>query len=279
MSNSSVNRALAKNEWTLAKHQEMTLLFSPLLQAEDSLTHAFTTRMGGASSAPLESFNLGRHWDTEESKRDAMENRRRLCDSFSIDSNRLAVPGQQHTSNVEIIGRTKPMEAGPYHFPAVDALATENRKQPILLHFADCVPVMLLDRKKKKICVIHAGWRGTASGIVRKSVELMVSKMQCSPKDILAAVGPAIGSCCYETGADVAEKLQKTVSEGQELIEFKNGKAFPDLKAFNSMQLLECGVEEIDVSSWCTACHPEVFYSHRQSGGKTGRQGALMCIK
>ena len=269
--------ALKKNEWPLEIHSGLTLVLSPLLKNVSSIVHAFTTRRGGNSPSPLDSFNLGRHWTTDESKQDAMENRRILCNAFSIDANKLSVPGQQHTSNIHVLDG-QAVEPGPHHFPGIDAIATSKQQTPILLHFADCVPVMLVDPKKKKICVIHAGWRGTAGSIVSKSVKLMVEQLDCKPSDIKAAVGPAIGSCCYETGADVAEKLNSTVKNGNGLTRYIEDKPYPDLKAYNALQLLEAGVEDIDVSKWCTACHPELFYSHRQSGGSTGRQGALACL-
>ena len=82
-----------------------------------------------------------------------------------------------------------------------------------------------------------------------------------------------------ETGEDVAQKLSGSVQGSCELVSRRNGKPYPDLKAINAMQLLESGVERIDVSAWCTACRPDIFYSHRQSGGLTGRQGAIACIK
>lgn len=276
--NKECARALKKNEWPLEQYGSLTLVLSPLLKSVSNLAHAFTTRLGGQSQAPLDSFNLGRHWGSDEHKHDAMQNRRILCDLFSIDAEKLAVPGQQHTNNVHVLRQNDLVQAGPYHFPGIDAVATEQSRQPVLLHFADCVPVMLVDTNKHKLCVIHAGWRGTASGIVKKSVEAMVEHFESDPKDIAAAVGPAIGSCCYETGDEVVEQLKATVENADALVEYKNEKPFPDLKAFNSMQLLESGVGQIDVSSWCTACHPEIFYSHRQSGGQTGRQGALACL-
>ncbi len=273
-----VEKALAKNDWPLVEQDGLTLVLSPLLRKENYFVHAFTTRLGGHSQAPLDSFNLGRHFNTEESRTDAMRNRDLLCKSLSLDSSRLAVPGQEHTNNVHTLEADESHARGPFHYPGIDAIATARVEQPVLLHFADCVPVMLVDRVKRQICVIHAGWRGTAGSIVKKSVQVMVEKLDSKPGDIAAAVGPAIGSCCYETGDEVVEKLNQTVEGGQFLTQLRNGRHYPDIKAYNAMQLLECGVENIDVASWCTACNPEIFYSHRQSGGQTGRQGALACI-
>ncbi|MBX9686629.1 MAG: peptidoglycan editing factor PgeF [Candidatus Obscuribacterales bacterium] len=277
MTSEKIKKALTRSDWPLESFNGMTLALSPLLKSVDFLSHAFTTRLGGKSRTPLDSFNLGRHWPCDESKADAMQNRRQLCEIFAIDADSLAVPAQQHTNNVHLIDRE--LSGGPFQFPAIDALATAVKEQPLLLHFADCVPVILVDRVKKNICVIHAGWRGTAGGIVKNSLELMLEKMGSKPQHIAAAIGPAIGSCCFQTGGEVPQQLEKTVQNSDGLVEYKNDSAYPDLKAFNAMQLLDSGVEDIDVSNWCTACHPEIFYSHRQSGGQTGRQGALACIR
>lgn len=268
-------RSLQQNEWPLVEIGGLTLIQSPLLAQVENLVHAFTTRLGGDTPQPMESFNLGRHWTTEESRLEAMKNRITLSAALGLDPDKLTVPGQQHSANIYLL---KEGEATGLALPSYDAIATQAPKHPILLHFADCVPVMLIDTKKRCLCVMHAGWRGTAGGIVTKGVQLLTAALGCNPKDMLAAVGPAIGSCCYETGEEVLAQLSATVTNPGPLISYQGGKPHPDLKAFNAMQLYEAGVGTVDVTSWCTACHPELFYSHRQSGGKTGRQGALACL-
>lgn len=277
--------AVQKCSWELVGAGKLQVVKSPLLSSFDFVTHAFTTRHGGNSPPPLDSFNLGRHWPSEESRIDAMKNREILCSSLGLEFSALAVPGQQHTANIEIIAQA---DQGPFHYTAVDALATGRRGQPLLLHFADCVPVILVDTKKPAICVIHAGWRGTAAGIAGKAVRVMGEAFQTAPKDIAAAIGPAIGSCCYQTGPDVPEQLQRTIYPSHKfgnedhaaanLIEHKSDGIYPDLKAFNALQLLQEGVEQIDVTAWCTSCHPEIFYSHRAQAGQTGRHGAIACL-
>lgn len=269
-------RALKKNPWPIETIGGLQLIRSPRLHATGQLMHAFTTRHGGNSPSPLESFNLARHWDTDEARADAMVNRGILCDALGLRADSLTVPGQVHSTNIFVLSNEA--DHGT-RLPDFDGVTTQQAGWPILLHFADCVPVMLFDTKKRALAVLHAGWRGTAGGIASKGVEYMRQHFGSEPRDIVAAVGPAIGSCCYQTGDNVPEALAKTVSQIDPFVTQRDGKPHPDIKAVNAMQLLEAGVEEIDVTDWCTACHPEIFYSHRQSGGKTGRQGALACIQ
>lgn len=267
--------ALKKNDWPLVEVDGLTIVPSPLLERAGFLRHAFTTRLGGQSVSPLDSFNLGRHWETDESKHDAAANRERLCQVLGLDVHRLTVPGQTHTTN---IWRLDVSVKRPARLPDFDGVGTDAVGYPVLLHFADCVPVILACPDKKGLCVMHAGWRGTAGGIVSKGVAFLTENYGCDPDRMVAAVGPAIGSCCFETGADVAEKLAASVKNSQGLTVWRDGRPHPDLQAINAMQLLEAGVRQVDVTSWCTACHPELFYSHRQSKGQTGRQGAIACL-
>jgi len=274
-------KALAKNDWPVVEIDGLTLITSPLLDsvaaAGSPLIHAFTTRLGGNSASPLNWFNLGRHWPTEESRQEAMSNRERLCRALGVDEQKLTVPGQQHTTNIYIV---EPESAcHTQRLPELDGAVTDSAGLPLLLHFADCVPIMLFDRRQKVLAVLHAGWKGTAGGIAQKCIRLLAERWQSNAADVVAAIGPAIGQCCYPTGDDVAVKLSQSVNGDNSLIVQRDGKPHPDLKAINALQLLQSGVEQIDVSSCCTACHPELFYSHRQSKGQTGRQGAIACIK
>lgn len=264
------DRALQKNPWAELLAGEMRLLQSPLLNQEQALTHAFTTRFGGNSAAPMEWFNLGRHIDDSAAREDAMLNRRRLCEALKLDFTRLAVPAQVHSSRI--------VPSNAPTFAEVDGVGTNDVGQPILLHFADCVPVMIYDRRKRALAVVHAGWKGTAGAIASKGVQFLHENFGSSPQDIVAAVGPAIGACCYPTGGDVVQRLSQTVSDASRLIDRSGAQERPDLKAINALQLLEAGVDQVDVCDLCTACRPDMFYSHRQSGGKTGRQGAIACI-
>lgn len=266
-----LERALTKNDWPLREIDGLSLVFSPLLSQQSPLKHAFTTRLGGESLAPLDSFNLGRHTDDDAEREDAARNRKRLCAALKLDFNNLVVPGQVHSNVVVWLD-------GQDNFKEVDGIATSNNEVPVLLHVADCVPIIILSRKPLAVCVVHAGWRGTAGAIARNAVYLLQREIQAKAEDMVAAIGPAIGSCCYPTSEEVAEDLVKTVTDRKGLIDRKNSKPHPDLKAINAMQLLESGIQDIDISNFCTACKPELFYSHRQSGGNTGRQACIACV-
>lgn len=276
MSHQSLSRkALDFKPWHQNSVQGLNLLSSPLLDQMDSLSHAFTTRLGGQTSAPYDSFNIGRHVKDESLKADALSNRKTLCLALEMEPDNLAVPGQVHSSTVKVVEADEPRP----EMKAVDGLITSSTNLPLMLSFADCVPVMIYDRAKNVCGIFHAGWRGTAAKICAQGVELMISQYGSFSKDIVGAVGPAIGRCCYPTGPDVYESLRSTIDYPDQLFSNQDGQYCPDLKAINAMQLYEAGVSEVDISDWCTACNPEIFYSHRQSGGITGRQGAIICLK
>ncbi len=289
-----LQQALRTNQWNINNHQGLTLIQSPLLaQYKERLTHAFTTRVGpGGAPGPYDHFNLGRNVPDEAVKRNALANRERLCTVLGANHDYLKVPGQVHSGTVVPIleATAKPDMAN------VDGVSTNLASVPLLLHFADCVPVIVYEKKKELLSIVHAGWRGTAQAIAANAVRLMIEEWGADVSQMVAAVGPAIGTCCYPTGEDVVEQLLQTLSlplDGSLVkAQLANGlvkrdslqgvleqaQPRPDLKAFNAMQLLLAGVPEVDVCSFCTACRPDLFYSHRQSGGKTGRQGAIAML-
>ncbi len=275
---------------------DMTIVESPVLnEYAPHLVHAFTTRNGGATPAPYENFNLGRHVQDESLRADALHNRARLCQQLGADHNLLKVPGQVHSGNVvPILERHSSPELSN-----VDGVTTALVGVPLLLHFADCVPVIIYDRKNQVVSIVHAGWRGTAQAIAVNAINLMVKDFGADVSEMVAAVGPGIGTCCYPTGEDVVDQLLSTLTSGGPAEKFAalverraaalsgpessshqadSQQPRPNLKAINAMQLILAGVPEVDVSAFCTACRPDIFYSHRQSGGITGRQGALAML-
>ncbi len=140
-----------------------------------------------------------------------------------------------------------------------DALLTAEPGVAVSIRTADCLPILLADPGTGVVAAVHAGWRGTAAGIVGKTVQRMIDELHASPERILAAIGPGIGKCCYEVGFDVAQKLGETQA----------GKV--DLAEINRRQLLAMGVREIDVVSPCTYCETETFFSYRREAEQAGR--------
>jgi YfiH family protein len=267
-----------ENEWPLKDIAGLPLVLSPLLSQFDNLKHAFTTRLGGVSPAPLDSFNLGRHMTSDESRADAMNNRRSLCRALALNFESLVVPGQVHSKNVVLAHKN-------HGLAQVDGVTVTEKNVPALLHFADCVPIVIFAPKQNVVSVVHAGWRGTAARIVVEAVELMKTQCDCQADDLVAAIGPAIGPCCYPTGEDAAKRLKASLHANQldsrliaRIFENRGSECRPNLKAINAYQLVTMGLTKIDISNACTACRPQLFYSHRLTNGKTGRQGVIACL-
>jgi hypothetical protein len=152
---------------------------------------------------------------------------------------------------------------------------------PLVMAFADCTPIMLVDPVRGAVGIAHAGWRGTVAGICQAVVSKMVDALNCRPADIYAAIGPAIGPCCYEVGTDVVEAV--TAALGQNDAFFRPGPQGDQLHfdqwAANEFALRQAGVQQIERADICTACHVDEFYSHRAEGGRTGRFGAIIALR
>ena len=173
---------------------------------------------------------------------------------------------QTHSDNIAII------EQNTYFYENTDAIITNKKNSLILLNFADCVPIILYSKEYKTGAVVHAGWRGTASEIIKKTIK----KMDVDTKTITALIGPAIGMCCFETAEDVYNQLVKDKNDSTYIK--KNDKYFIDLKQINYNQLVESGVENIDICNYCTCCMSDIFFSYRKEKGVTARHSAIIKI-
>lgn len=250
------------------------------LRAEHGVVVAFSTRRGGRSAAPYASLNLAAHVGDDPACVD--ENRGLFLRALGLGSvrERLTVPEQVHGACVRTVsGATVGMGAfarsdGPPPVPATDALITLQPMTPLMLCFADCVPVVLVARSPHKgVAVAHAGWRGAFSGIVAETARKLAASAGCSTADLVAYVGPHIGVCHYE----VDEALLSQFVNAFGTIVAAQGRL--DLGAVVSESLNGVGVPISSVirANECTAERTDVFYSHRAEG-LTGRHGALACI-
>lgn len=201
------------------------------------------------------------------------ENKKIICKYLKIDEKNLITPSQTHTANIDIAIESKS------EYPDTDALILRDKNLGIFLNFADCTPVILYDEKQNIGAIAHAGWRGTAQRIAPLTIKKMIDEFNTKTKDVIAIIGPAIGFCCYNVGQEVYEKLSQTVNNFNGLYEIRQGNIFVDLKNINKQQLLEIGVEKIDVCPYCTVCNNENFFSYRKENATTSRHSAILKLK
>ena len=213
----------------------------------------FSTRVGGVSEGPFASLNLGRL--TLDREENVEENRRRLCAEVGADVATLALNRQRHSATVN---RAR---AGARGEPG-DGLWSDEPGVPMLKLTADCIPIALAREDRAALAVLHAGWRGLLEGIVDAGATALGGTLR-------AAVGPAIGPCCYEVGPEVAEPFRRRF--GADVV---TGRKL-DLWTAAERALREAGVGTVERFDLCTSCNPEQFFSHRRDAGVTGRQGVI----
>ncbi|MCE5211904.1 MAG: peptidoglycan editing factor PgeF [Deltaproteobacteria bacterium] len=252
---------------------------SSFLSGCDFLTHAFCTRLGGVSEEDYASLNISFKEGDLESK--VLQNWNRLSMAFAIPLDNFLTLNQVHGDDILVI---KPF--GDY-LPSdgtldYDAIVTTRENLAICIKTADCVPVFIVDRTKKIIAAVHAGWKSTALEITAKVVRKLLDKYGSNPRDILAAIGPAIGLCCFELDKESADSFRNQKDHQDFLFPGeKPDKWIVDLPQANRRQMINCGIpeENIDLSPLCTFCRQDLFFSHRGSGGITGRQLNFLMIR
>lgn len=265
--------------FSLEKKNSIAYLQSPALKECEFLVHAFCMRSGGVSRNDYKSLNVSFKEGDEEFS--VLANWDKLSATFGIPLENFLVLNQVHGDNILTI-----QPHGDYFTSRealdYDAMVTTRTNLAIGIKTADCVPVFLVDRAKKVVAAVHAGWRGTALGIAAKVVGVMQNAYGSLPSDILAAIGPSIGACCYEVDESVADHFRQHRKAADFLLPGKRKNRWMlDLTKANRGQLLDCGIPaaNIEAAKLCTACRQEVFFSHRGSGGVTGRQINFLMIK
>lgn len=251
-----------------------------LLQAECiSAPHAFTTRSGGVSTGYLSSLNLGT--SRGDSKENVVENYRILGQALGFAPEDVVLSHQTHSDIIRVVtknDRGTGLLKAP--FPPCDGLITGDPGVALMIFTADCTPLLAYDPVTGAVGAAHAGWKGTAQDIGGKLIRAMADNFGCDPGNIRAAVGPNIGQCCFQTDRDVPDALIQTY--GDEILPFilkKGEKFYPDLKRINALALRRAGVNTIDISTECTFCQCDRFWSHRKVGSSRGSQGAIILCK
>lgn len=242
--------------------------------------HCFTSRLGGVSTGTLESLNLGENrGDSEENVR---ENYRRILEAMGLPQQKLCFTKQVHGREVRVVTDEDRRELfTPAEYEA-DGIVTNVPNLPLICFTADCVPVLLCDEQAGVVGAIHCGWRSTVADILGNAVDKMIG-LGALPETICAAIGPAIDMCCFETGPEVPEGIDRLLGDDAEGTYFPVGdkaKYMVDLKEANKRRLIQLGVlgKNISVSDECTFCNSHRYWSHRQTGGERGSQAALIVI-
>lgn len=252
--------------------------------------HAFTTRLGGVSAGPYASLNLGER--TGDDPAAVRENYRRLQRALGFGEKGMVFTRQVHGAEVRVVteaDRRLPLEGDR---PVCDGLVTNVRGLPLIIFTADCIPVLLCDPEAGVAGAVHCGWRSTVLDILGVAVRKMTA-LGARPERLRAAIGPGIGACCYETGAEVKQALRDWLPGGGEFCRpLGETKAAPgtvgavaakymvDLRGADRAYLMRLGLREenIDVSGACTKCESDRYWSHRVTGKTRGSQAAVVML-
>ena len=250
------------------------------IQAKNiSAPHGFTTRLGGVSEGYLSSLNIGMH--RGDSPQNVAENYRRLGETIGFSAEKLVLANQIHTDTVRVVTEADCLGSLSHRdYPECDGLITNTPGIALVVFTADCTPILLHDPVTGAVGAVHAGWRGTALGIAAKAVDAMVSAFGCKRENICAAIGPNIGPCCFETDSDVPEAMLSALGKAAKPFISAHGEKFHvDLIQINALWLRRSGITNIEISEHCTACRPDLFWSHRITKGVRGSQGAIILCK
>ncbi len=258
----------------LKEFSDRRYLYSEVIESL-GIKNGFTFRTGGLSKGNVRGLNLG--FRVGDNPLDVTENYRLVSNDLKFNFENIVAAKQTHTDNIRIItsedkGKGVVKESD---ITDTDGLITGEKDIPLVVFSADCYPVLLADKEKKAVAAVHSGWRGTLLGISKKAALMMQSEFGVLPENIIAAVGPGIGSCCFETEADVALKFEPAFVK-----EKGGGKYFIDLPRVIKKDLINAGLKEENIffSERCTVCESENFYSYRKMKDKTGRMGAFISL-
>ena len=269
------------------KRNEQNLFHGKFSTFPDFVTHAFSTRIGGVSKAPYDSLNLGLHvGDVDEN---VFANREKFSQSLGFKLADIVTPNQVHGDKIFRVDESHRGRGSKIYSDSIektDALITNVENLPLMLCFADCVPILFVDIDNRAVGLAHGGWKGTVNKIAAKTFLAMRENFGTTAENCLIGIGPSIGACCYEVGENVIDACKKNFpADADKLIIKRDGKVYFDLWAANKIQLEEVGVpaENIEVAGECTCCNANWYFSFRAARKnnlrETGRIAALIALK
>lgn len=267
----------------LHDEQGVPYLTFPQWEKLPFVRHAFSTRLGGVSEGEFSSMNLS--FGRGDDDGNVLENYRRLCKAADIPFEGLVASAQDHHTHIRRvdgqhtgIGIWKPRDR-----ESVDGLITNRPGVALVTYYADCVPLFFVDPVRRAVGLAHSGWKGTVGRIGEKMVRRMQEEFGSKPEELLAAVGPSIGPCCYEVDEAVERQfvsMQGLDPEGY-IRKQTEGSYLLDLWEVNRQLLTGAGIlpEHLSQAELCTRCHHELLFSHRATQGKRGGMAAFLCIR
>ncbi|NOZ51370.1 MAG: peptidoglycan editing factor PgeF [Chloroflexi bacterium] len=238
------------------------------------LRHGVLTRHGGVSPAPWQCLNLG--WTVGDDPARVESNYQRWTAALGLRRADLTTTWQVHGN------RILPVDAGNFggSLGKADGLITRTPGIPLVQRYADCTPILAYDPVRHACGIAHAGWQGTVARTAQSLIRAMQCEFGCEPADMVAAVGPAIGPCCYEVGPEVIAAVRQSQTDPESLLSpTRPGHVRLDMWQANARQLHEAGVGQVVVAELCTACHRHTFFSHRGDHGQSGRFAAFIMLE
>jgi len=279
------------------------ILCSPLLESVPSLVHGFSTRTGGHSQVyGQDQLNLS--FTATDRREDVERNRADFLIGLGAEELRLLTLRQIHSDIIHVVTSPEQLPPGGKSLNG-DGLITGLPGVLLGIQTADCVPVLIADKRQRVVAAVHAGWRGAAKRIAEKAVGIMRARFASRPQDLRAAIGPAIQQCCYVVGDEVIEEFESQFLYAKKLFcevydEAPVKKKYPllfmtarapghspigpqmhlDLIKANRRQLLDAGLSKKNIwaAEECTSCRTDLLFSHRSEGGYTGRMMAAIAF-
>jgi len=234
----------------------------------EELVCAFSTRRGGYSQGVFSSLNMGNI--KNDNFDNVINNRRLFYSKLGVQESSVSLPDQIHSTNIEIVS-----SAGI--IPKTDALVTTVGGLYLGIQTADCFPVFLYAHKKKIIGIVHAGWKGAAKNILTKTIDLMIKNLEVSLSELFVVIGPGLQKECFEVRSDVYNQFPDQFLNSHQ----DASKRYLNLSGYLREALLSQSIppEQIFVSTDCTKCNQEKYYSYRRDGEKSGRMMGIIGMR
>ena len=246
----------------------------PVFEKTGKVLAGFTTRIGGYSTGCYKSLNLG--INTENQRDITDKNFQKVKEALHLKDTVSLY--QIHSDIVIEIKRCNIIRTtGRFFYDEGDALVTNEPGIALITYHADCIPVYFLDVKNRAIGLAHSGWKGTANRIAIRTIEKMQDLYSSRPCDIVAAIGPGIDFCCFETGKEVYDAFHNQFTyDDAHFKKLPDEKYRIDLKGIIKSQLESKGLQDVEMSSSCTMCQEDLFFSYRRDKGDTGRMASIL---